>query len=127
MSTVMEIDSGEVVAYNAAVADLHDLCDWARGIRDACELGEVQLSDEERRDIVKIVRDAVESMEMWQTALWLKPMRVAVAAEPKPEEPAQPPPVAYARVGQLGIIAYGAPPNATFGNAVVRRGDWCGR
>jgi hypothetical protein len=128
MSVIIEIDRAEALAYNEAVYDLHAACDWAREIRDAYELGELELSEEEGRELVEMIRDKVETCERWRTTLYFQPIPVPVAAEAKPEEPAQPPPaVAYARVGPRGIVSYGAPPDATFGNTVLRRGDWHGR
>jgi hypothetical protein len=124
--SVIEIDADEAAAFNAAVADLHDLCDWARWIRYDWELGELELSDEEGQEIVEMIRDKVETCERWRTVLRFQPIPLpALPAEPRPVQPQ--PAVACSRVGPLGIVSYGAAPNVSFGNAVLRPGDWHGR
>jgi hypothetical protein len=72
---VSVIDSDEA-RFNEALADLHELCDWARDIRDACELGELDLSEEEGRELVATIRDKVESCERWRTALRFRPIPI---------------------------------------------------
>jgi hypothetical protein len=125
--SVIEIDHAEALAFDEAVFDMHEACDWAEAIRDAHELGELELSDEEGREIVEMVRDKVESVEMWQAAMRFPKITVTdpLPDEPKPAQ--RQPTVAYARVGPFGMVSYGAGPNASFGNAVVHRGDWYGR
>ena len=55
--SVTEIDYAEAVAYDAAVADMHETCDWARETQDAYERGDLDISDEEGREIVEMVRE----------------------------------------------------------------------
>jgi hypothetical protein len=116
--SVIEVDHDEAVAFNEAVFDLHAACDWVRGIWEDWERGEFELSDEEGRELVEMVRDKVESCERWQTVLRLQPMRLPVAAEAKPEEPPS-------RVPALPRnCSFGPGPNASFGNYALAPGNY---
>jgi len=121
--SVIEVDYEEAVAFNAAVADMHETCDWARETQDAYERGDLDISDEEGQELVEMVREKVEMCERWQTALHYQPMPIPVAAEAKPEEPAQNRPVFY-RAGPYGMVSFGAGPNASFGTSSVRPGNY---
>jgi hypothetical protein len=125
--SVIEIDQDEAAAFDEAVAAMHETCERAREIRDACERGELELCDEEGRELVETVRDKLEFCERWQIALRFQKITVPDPLPDEPKPPQRKPPVAYARVGQFGIVSYGASPNATFGNAVLRPGDWYGK
>jgi len=121
--SVIEVDYEEAVAFNAAVADMHETRDWVRETRDACMRGDLDLSDEEVWEIVEILRDKVEMCERWQAALRYRPMPIPVAAEAKPEEPAQNRPVFY-RTGPYGMVSFDAGPNASFGTSSVGPGNY---
>jgi hypothetical protein len=116
--SVIEVDYDEVVAFNEAIFDLHAACDWAREIRDAYELGELDLSDEEQRELVEMIRDKVETCERWQTVLRLHPMRLPVAAEGKPEQSASRVPVLPRN------CSFGPGPTASFGNFSLGPGNY---
>jgi hypothetical protein len=86
--SVIEIDYAEAVAFNAAVADMYAARDWTRDISEACKRGEFDLSDEEGWELVEMVREKVEALERWQTALRFQPLALPA---PAPDEPTQPP------------------------------------
>jgi hypothetical protein len=121
------IDYDEAVAFNEAVADMHEACDFAREIRDAYECGELELSDAEGWELAAMVREKVEACERWETVLRFPKITVPDPVRDEPSPAQRSPAIAYGRIGRFGIASHGAPPNATFGNTLSRPGDWHGR
>jgi hypothetical protein len=111
--SVVEVELDEVLAFNQAVEELHELCDWARDIREAYLRGELDISDDEGWELVETVRENVEAVERWQLALLYSPMPVPAPVGEKPAEPRAP------RWWLLPNCSFGAGPNVSFGNYSV--------
>lgn len=117
----------EIAVFNEAVAEFQAETDDLRALQRQVEAGEFALTEAEKQEILDSYTEDVEFFERWQTALRFQPIPLPAPAEPKQEPEQRKPAVAYARVGRFGIVSCGAAPNASFGNTVLRPGDWHGR
>lgn len=115
----------EIAQFNEAIAEFQAETDDLRALQRQVEAGEFTLTEAEKQEILDSYTEDVEFFERWRTALQYQPIPVPEAKLPRPAQ--RSPAVAYARVGRFGIVSYAAPPNATFGNTVLRPGDWAGR